>query len=42
MCVCLPVVVPVQLNYLTGGVWWLSSIEHIQTGLKSSYSSIML
>ena len=43
VCVCiLPVVIFVQLKYLTGGVWWLSSIEHIQAGLKSSYSGVML
>lgn len=45
MCVsvcALPIVVPVQLKYLTGSIWRLYSIVQIHADLKSDYSGIML
>lgn len=38
----LPVVVPVQLKYVTGSIGWLFFIEHVQTDLKSNDGGIML
>lgn len=45
VCVCvgaLPIVIPVQLKYLTGSIWRLYSTVQIHADLKSDYSGIML
>lgn len=41
VCV-LPVLIPVQLKYLAGGIRRLSTIEHIQAGLEGCHSGVML
>lgn len=41
MCV-LPVVVSVQLKYVTGSIRWLLSVKNVQAGLKSDDSGVML
>lgn len=38
----LPIVIPVQLKYVTGSIRWLLSIEHVQGGLKRNDGGIML
>jgi len=38
----LPVVVPVQLKHLAGGIRRLSSVEHVHAGLQSGDSGVVL
>lgn len=43
MCVCvLPVLVPVQLKYVTGSVRWLLAVGHVQAVVKGHQGGVVL